>query len=84
MDPRVKEIVERERHRRNRRSEERLRAGVHEDDARSVAGLLAVAGSRDADERRRLAVALQWFYLYRTKQAELEFESWLAQRPQEP
>lgn len=40
--------------------------------------------SRDAEERRRLAVALEWFYLYFTKQTELEFESWLAQRPQVP
>jgi hypothetical protein len=38
--------------------------------------------SHDPEERRRLAVALEWFYLYFTKQTELEFESWLAQRPQ--
>ena len=36
--------------------------------------------SRDPEERRRLAVALEWFYLYFTKQTDLEFESWLARR----
>jgi hypothetical protein len=36
--------------------------------------------SRDPEERRRLAVALEWFYLYFTKQSDLEFESWLARR----
>ena len=39
--------------------------------------------SRDVEERKRLAVALEWFYLYFTKQTDLEFESWLARR-QEP
>ena len=37
--------------------------------------------SRDHEERRRLAVALEWFYLYFTKQTDLEFESWLERRP---
>jgi len=36
--------------------------------------------SRDPEERKRLAVALEWFYLYFTKQTDLEFESWLAGR----
>jgi len=36
--------------------------------------------SRDPAEKRRLALALEWFYRYFNKQTDLEFESWLELR----
>jgi hypothetical protein len=36
--------------------------------------------SRDPEEKRRLALALEWFYRYFNKQTELEFERWLELR----
>jgi hypothetical protein len=36
--------------------------------------------SRDPEEKRRLALALEWFYKYFNKQTDLEFESWLEMR----
>jgi hypothetical protein len=39
-----------------------------------------VKTSRDPEEKRHLALALEWFYRYFTKQTDLEFESWLEAR----
>jgi hypothetical protein len=39
-----------------------------------------VKTSRDPDEKRQLALALEWFYRYFTKQTDLEFEHWLEAR----
>ena len=36
--------------------------------------------SRDPEEKRRLALALEWFYRYFNKQTDLEFERWLELR----
>src|SRR2546430_16029857 len=36
--------------------------------------------SRDPEEKRRLALALEWFYRYFNKQTDLEFEPWLELR----
>ena len=36
--------------------------------------------SRDPEERRRLATALEWAYLSFTKQTDLEFEAWIESR----
>ena len=36
--------------------------------------------SRDPEERRQLATALEWAYLFFTKQTDAEFESWLELR----
>jgi hypothetical protein len=35
-----------------------------------------VEASRDPEERRRPALALEWFYRYVNEQIDLEFESW--------
>jgi hypothetical protein len=36
--------------------------------------------SRDPEEKRRLALALEWFYRYFNQQTDLEFERWLELR----
>lgn len=38
--------------------------------------------TQDPDEKRRLALALEWFYRYFNKQTDLEFETWLELRRQ--
>jgi hypothetical protein len=36
--------------------------------------------TQDPDEKRHLALALEWFYRYFNKQTDLEFETWLELR----
>lgn len=38
--------------------------------------------TKDPDEKRHLALALEWFYRYFNRQTDLEFESWLELRQQ--
>lgn len=38
--------------------------------------------TQDPEEKRQLALALEWFYRYFNKQTDLEFETWLEMRRQ--
>ncbi len=38
--------------------------------------------TKDPEEKKRLALALEWFYRYFSKQTDLEFEPWLDLRQQ--